>query len=104
MEATTLKPYKTAHFALLLMSLIPVVCSQTMTTGEVTGTVIDSTGGVVIGATVVLKSADTGESRTVQSNNSGVYRFTFLKPGRYQVSSSSTGLRSDTGSLLVAVG
>ena len=93
-------------FASLILPILmcPVVFSQTMTTGDVSGTTIDPSGRLVVNATVVLKSTDTGESRTVQSNASGAYRFTFLKPGRYEISATSVGLESDTGSLGVAVG
>ncbi len=90
--------------ALTLVTMAPAAFSQTITTGEVTGVVVDPAGRVVIGATVELKSADTGESRAVQSNPSGIYRLTFLKPGAYEISARSEGLKSDTGSLVAAVG
>jgi hypothetical protein len=81
-----------------------VLSAQTITTGEVTGSVADSTGALVPAATVVLKSLDTGETRSVQSNAAGVYRFTFIKPGDYQISATSAGLKSDTGRVTAALG
>lgn len=78
--------------------------SQTITTGEITGTVLDASGALVVGATVVLRSVDTGESRPVQSNASGAYRFTFVKPASYELSGTSAGLKSDIGSLIASVG
>jgi hypothetical protein len=90
--------------ALTLVTMAPAAFSQTITTGEVTGVVVDPAGKVVIGAMVQLKSTDTGESRAVPSNASGVYRFPFVKPGTYELSAKSQGLKSDTGSLVVAVG
>ncbi|HEV2172494.1 MAG TPA: carboxypeptidase-like regulatory domain-containing protein, partial [Nitrospira sp.] len=83
---------------------MPPGFSQTVTTGEVTGTVLDPAGAHVPEATVTLKSADTGESRSVPSNDSGVYRFTFVKPGKYEISALSAGLKSDVGSLAAGVG
>jgi len=80
------------------------VDAQTITTGEITGVVTDSTGGIVTGASVLLKNVDMGETRTVQSNGAGIYRFAFVKPGVYEISGSSSGLRSDTGRLIAAVG
>jgi hypothetical protein len=68
------------------------------------GAVKDSTGAVVPGATVTLKSADTGENRTVQTDTTGAYRFTLLRPGNYTISASSAGLVSDTTKLDVGVG
>jgi hypothetical protein len=51
------------------------VSAQTITTGDITGTVRDSSGAIVPGATVLLKAEGTGETRTVMSNNAGLYRF-----------------------------
>jgi len=91
--------------ALALITLaVPPLSSQTITTGEITGAVVDPAGKVIVGAVVQLKSTDTGESRAVQSNASGVYRFPFVKPGPYELSAKSEGLKSDRGSLVVAVG
>jgi len=47
-----------------LAALLTVrVSAQTATTGEVAGTVMDASGAVVISASVLLRSLDTGESR-----------------------------------------
>ena len=88
----------------LLLTLAPAAHSQTITTGDITGTVTDVTGAVIPGATVTLKSLDTGQTRAVQTNEQGSYRSTFLAPGTYTVSVSSAGLRSDTSRVKVAVG
>lgn len=87
-----------------LVTLIPAVCGQSVTTGEITGTVTDPSGKVVIGATVQLTSLETGESVAVQSNDSGIYRFVFVEPGSYEISARSAGLTSDTGTVTAAVG
>jgi len=85
--------------------LAAVVCNgQTVTTGDLTGTVRDATAAVIPAATVTLKSMDTGETRTEQTNSSGAYRFTFVKPGNYTISATSTGLLSDTTKVVVEVG
>ena len=87
------------------LSLLPLVSlAQTITTGDLTGTVKDSTDAVIIGATVNLKNWDTGETRSVTSNSTGGYRFTFLKPGTYQVSATSSGLKSDFSRVHIDVG
>ena len=93
-----------AILMLALFAVAPAVVAQTITTGDVTGTVTDSSGAVVPGAKVVLKSLDTGESRTVDSSGEGQYRFTFLKPGVYQISSNTAGLKSDLNRVNVSVG
>jgi hypothetical protein len=86
--------------ALLGTALAP---AQTSTTGDLAGMVTDSSGAVVPNAPVTIKDVNTGEGRTVQSNANGSYRFTFLKPGEYQISSSMPGLKSDIGRITVGV-
>ena len=44
--------------------------SQSITTGDVTGTVTDATGAVVPGASVTIKSVGTNEARTELTNSS----------------------------------
>jgi outer membrane receptor protein involved in Fe transport len=89
--------------ALVLLSL-PVAFAQTITTGDVVGTVKDTTGAVVPGAMVTLKSIDFGDTRTVTTDSSGAFRFTFLKPGNYTASAIAAGLKSDVQKLPVEVG
>ena len=93
-----------AAIMLALTFVTPAVHSQTITSGDITGIVSDSSGAIVPGAKVVLKNVDTGDGRTVDSGADGQYRFTFLKPGQYTVSSSSPGLKSDSTTVTVAVG
>src|ERR1051326_1036005 len=81
--------------------LLPACFAQTVTTGEVTGTASDTTGAVVPSAVVTLKSVDTGETRAVVSSSTGLYRFTFVRPGAYQLSASGGGLRSDVTRVVV---
>jgi hypothetical protein len=78
--------------------------AQTITSGEITGVVTDSSGAIVVGAAVRLKNIDTGEERIVKSNSAGIYRLVFVQPGTYEFSGASEGLRSDTGRLVAAVG
>jgi hypothetical protein len=93
-----------ATIMLALTFVAPAVHSQTITSGDITGVVSDSSGAVVPGAKVVLKNVDTGDGRTVDSGPDGQYRFTFLKPGQYTVSASTPGLKSDSTRVVVAVG
>jgi hypothetical protein len=78
--------------------------SQTITTGDVAGTITDSTGAVVPNATVTLKYSDTNDSRTAVTNTVGQYRFSLLKPGEYTISAQTSGLKSGTSKIAVAVG
>lgn len=88
----------------LLFASVSTGYGQTITTGDLTGTVTDATGAVVPNATMTLKSLDTGETKTDATNGEGVYRFNFLKPGNYQLSGATPGLHSDVGQVSVTVG
>src|SRR2546427_1408174 len=54
--------------------------------GTLTGTVVDSTGAVIPGATVNAIEANTGSVRTAISNEAGLFRMAALNPGRYSLS------------------
>ena len=59
--------------------------AQGGTTGTLTGTVVDSSGSAVPGATVTATEAETAAVRTVVSNENGLFRISGLDPGRYTV-------------------
>ncbi len=100
-----MKVVKTFSGLLLTLMLALVTAhAQTITTGDITGTVKDPTGAVVPGATVVLKNVDTGDTRNATVGTSGDYRFTTLPPAHYQISASSPGLKSDTGAVNITIG
>ena len=56
-----------------------------ITTGTITGTVLDNTGGVLPGAAVTAKAQSTQTSRTVVTNETGLFTITGLNPGNYTV-------------------
>jgi Carboxypeptidase regulatory-like domain len=95
-----------SHGSLLLLVLFSVaaVFAQTITTGDVSGVVKDTTDAVVAGATVTLRNVETNDTRTAATNESGAFRFTFLKPGNYVASAQSSGLKSDGSKIAVRVG
>src|ERR1700728_2563231 len=59
--------FRITLFAVLFF-LVPLAFSQTIQTGDITGVITDTSGAVVPGATVVLKSIDNGETRTLTTN------------------------------------
>jgi len=63
-------------------------------TGTVSGTVTDSSGAVVAGATVNLNDAATGAARPTTTNDKGFYVFPYVNPGTYTVSVTKTGFRT----------
>jgi hypothetical protein len=80
------------------------VDAQSLISGDVTGTITDASGAVVPDAPVTLKSTDTGATQTANTNGSGAYRFTLLKPGHFTVSVSLAGFRTAERTVEVAVG
>ncbi len=73
-------------------------------TGQISGTVADSTGAVVPNATVVLTSEATNQSQTVTTGNDGTYRFIALQPGKYQVKGTGATFGAQTLTVEVQVG
>lgn len=83
---------------------VPVATAQTSTTGAISGTVTDPSGGVVPNATVTATSTGTGASRTVQTGPSGTYDFPQLPLGEYRLNVKASGFRSaDVGPITVQV-
>src|SRR5271154_4845561 len=78
---------------LLAVFLSSMVFSQSATTGDIAGTVTDPSAAVIPNATVTLKGTDTGSTQTTTTNQSGYYRFSQLKPGRYSVTVSQAGFQ-----------
>ncbi|MGV3518410.1 carboxypeptidase regulatory-like domain-containing protein [Luteitalea sp.] len=54
-------------------------------TGSITGTVTDTSGGALPGATVTLRNLDTNVTQITVTNESGAYEFFTLRVGRYAV-------------------
>jgi hypothetical protein len=57
------------------------------------GTVTDSGGGTVNGATVILTNTETNQSQTIQTSEDGFYRFTNLAPGTYSLTVEQQGFK-----------
>jgi Carboxypeptidase regulatory-like domain/TonB-dependent Receptor Plug Domain/TonB dependent receptor len=104
MSATTTVRVVLYRTIITVFSITFGAFAQTITTGDLTGTVTDSSNGVIPNATITLKSLGTGETKTAESNAEGAFRFNFLKPGEWQLSGKSPGLQSDIGQVAVTVG
>src|SRR5438132_13511540 len=62
----------------------------------ITGTVTDSTGGVVANAKVTITEVSTGQVYELTTNNSGEYTRPALKPSTYTVTVSAAGFKKAT--------
>ncbi len=79
---------------LFCVALSPTSYSQ-LSTGSVTGIVRDPSSGAVAGAEVVLQNLDTSVIRNTASNSIGNYQFLNVTPGRYSLSTTATGFKSN---------
>jgi hypothetical protein len=71
--------------ALLAMLALLPFSAFAATTGTLTGTVTDATGGALPGVTVTVTSPQLQGSRSVVTNESGEYVLSLLPPGTYRV-------------------
>ncbi len=79
---------------LCLACLIPVALAQF--NASLSGTVEDTTGAVLSGATVTLTNTATQNILTTTTGNSGFYRFNELPPGNYTVQVTASGFQTQT--------
>ena len=70
-----------------------VVHAQTAS-GEVNGTVTDSSGGLVAGATVMLTNQATKIADRITTNSDGYFVFINIKPGRYVLGAEAKGFKT----------
>ncbi|MFZ0640702.1 MAG: carboxypeptidase-like regulatory domain-containing protein [Candidatus Acidiferrales bacterium] len=71
--------------------------------GSIWGSVNDTSGAAIPGATVTIKNTETGETRTVVSDATGKFNASALPVGHYKVTAAKTGFRTNatTGVTLV---
>jgi hypothetical protein len=82
----------------LCAGLLIGVHAQTSTVGNITGTVRDPNGAVVPRAEVTIIEERTGLSRTVMTNEDGVFVAPSLPLGRYTVSTAPQGFKKTVNS------
>jgi len=67
-----------------LFSAVPIV-GQSINQTQIRGTITDSSGAVVAGATVIITDVGTNISQSTVSNGHGGYAFTALRPSNYKL-------------------
>jgi hypothetical protein len=70
--------------------------AQNTNSGDIRGTVMDSSGAAVAGATVTLTNIDTGEVKDFVTNTSGIYDTVSTRPGNYTITFSKEGFKKTT--------
>lgn len=71
--------------------------AQSSVSGSISGTVTDSTGALIVGATVTLTNTDRGITvRALKTNSAGFYTAGSLPLGTYSVTVSDQGFKTET--------
>lgn len=75
-----------------LILCLAVVSAQE-TTGSITGVVKDSTGAVIVGATVTAANQETAAEFRATTDSNGAYQFALLRAGTYRILVESQGFQ-----------
>src|SRR5579871_2129702 len=89
----------TTCLCLLLIGASPL--SAQVDEGAITGTVTDTTGAVVPGATVTLLNVDQGITLDTKTTGSGAYTFSPVRIGHYTITATAQNFAKTTQSNLV---
>ena len=79
----------------MLILLSSLVLGQT-SRGTVSGTITDTSGAVIAGASVVLTHIETGVRRSASTNEAGLYRFDAVDLGTYELKVIHPGFKPST--------
>jgi Carboxypeptidase regulatory-like domain len=93
-----------AVLCLLFLVFHGTLQAQTITTGQLSGTVTDPSGAVVANASVQVKNLEDGSVTTGKTNAQGAYQFSYLKPGDYSVTVNAAGFQAEVRKVSVALG
>jgi Carboxypeptidase regulatory-like domain len=96
---------------ILLFPILPLVLSlcnrsiaQTTASGGLTGVVTDPSSAVVPGSGVEIRDNAKGTTQATKTDREGVYRFFFLAPGRYALTVTRDGFRTESQAVTVPLG
>ena len=90
-------------FALfVLMVGFTAAFAQTNISGDISGTITDSTGAVVPNALVTVTNVQRGQVKSATTNASGQYRVSLLSPGDYQVQVTAQNFEKTTEKVTVS--
>jgi hypothetical protein len=85
------KCVRTGWALALVFLLMSATSNAQQPTGSITGVVQDASGAAVAGATVTVRSVETGQTRTLVANESGNYSALSLPVGEYEIRAEKTG-------------
>jgi hypothetical protein len=80
----------------LLLWVVSEGIAQNTNSGDIRGTVTDSTGAALPGVTVTLTNTDTGTRKILVTNNDGLYDTASILPGNYEITFTKSGFQKLT--------
>ena len=95
---------RTAGPFVALLFLAGAAAAQTLTSGDISGTITDPSGGVLPMAKVELRNRATGTVQVTETNGQGSYRVSFLSPGSYSITARATNFVATEKIATVLVG
>jgi hypothetical protein len=98
--------YRVFYVLALFLLLCPASFAQSggSTTAALAGTVKDTTGAVIPGATLQAKNPQTGLLREVSSDEKGEFLFSLLPPGEYELKVEAEGFTPQSRRLTLTLG
>jgi hypothetical protein len=88
-------------FPLILVALTLAGAAWAASTGDLSGTAVDSSGAVISGATVTVKNLATGAIRTITTNEFGQFSVPQLDLGSYEIKVEKTGFKAYTETAVI---
>ncbi|MGB2889523.1 MAG: TonB-dependent receptor [Candidatus Acidiferrales bacterium] len=83
---------------LLVGISVSVAARAQVAGGTISGTIVDSSGGVIPDAQISVKNVATGVTRSVTTNSDGFYTAPNVLPGTYEVTFAARGFKTDVRS------
>lgn len=96
-----MKSFRFMIMAIVCLFALSLTASAQTSKGFVVGTVVDSNGAGIGGATVKITNTETGVTRSTVSQENGSFRLDAVDPGTYTVDISSNGFKTATRSSVV---
>lgn len=83
-------------FSTYCIALLMWICgvAHAQQSGVLEGRVMDPSGAVITGASVLVETQPSGPAHTVQTDGEGRYRVTGLTAGRYKVTAEASGFQT----------
>lgn len=88
-----MKSYLGRISLLLVFAFLTGLATNGQSTAVLNGTISDPSGAAIASANVTVKNQGTGEEWTTRTNSDGLYVFSALPPGNYQIAVTSEGFK-----------